>query len=200
MTSQIIFTTIDEEYPVAGVDNDTQGFRDNFNIIKTALGTAQSEITTLQSSSAKLNEANDFNGTNIVDANFVSCTEQYYDPGTFATGSEINFSNGSYQVIKINPEGERITFTITGWPDTGRLAKMYVHLFAVNTTSTSISKIVDFVITTGDLKVDANWPAEITLDTVENDVSAGDPIILEFWTYNGGQTVYGRYLGSFARV
>lgn len=200
MTSQIIFNTIDEEFPVAGTDNDTQGFRDNFNIIKTALGTAQGEITTLQNSSAKLDSANDFNGTNIADANFVACTEKYYDPGTFAVGSEINFNNGSYQVVKINPAGDSITFTLTGWPDTGRLARMYVHLFAVNTTSTSITKTVNFVITTGDLKVDTNWPASITLDTVENDVAAGDPIILEFWTYNGGQTVYGRYLGGFARV
>ena len=35
MASNIVDTTIDETYPVAGVDNDSQGFRDNFNIIKT---------------------------------------------------------------------------------------------------------------------------------------------------------------------
>jgi len=30
MASQIIPETIDAQYPVAGQDNDTQGFRDNF--------------------------------------------------------------------------------------------------------------------------------------------------------------------------
>jgi hypothetical protein len=45
--SNIISETIDGTYPVAGVDNDTQGFRDNFTIIKTGLATAQSEITSL---------------------------------------------------------------------------------------------------------------------------------------------------------
>ena len=37
MASNIISSTIDDTYPVAGIDNDTQGFRDNFNIIKTWL-------------------------------------------------------------------------------------------------------------------------------------------------------------------
>ena len=32
MASNIVDTTIDETYPVAGVENDSQGFRDNFNI------------------------------------------------------------------------------------------------------------------------------------------------------------------------
>ena len=32
--SDIVYSTIDEAYPVAGVDNDTQGFRDNFNKVK----------------------------------------------------------------------------------------------------------------------------------------------------------------------
>ena len=35
MASNIVPDTIDDAYPVAGQDNDSQGFRDNFNIIKT---------------------------------------------------------------------------------------------------------------------------------------------------------------------
>ena len=42
MASNIISSTIDGTYPVAGVDNDTQGFRDNFTVIKTGLATAES--------------------------------------------------------------------------------------------------------------------------------------------------------------
>ena len=48
MASNIISDTIDATYPVAGVDNDTQGFRDNFSIIKTGLNTANSEKSRLQ--------------------------------------------------------------------------------------------------------------------------------------------------------
>ena len=44
MASTIISATIDGTYPVAGQDNDSQGFRDNFTIIKTGLATATSEM------------------------------------------------------------------------------------------------------------------------------------------------------------
>lgn len=50
MSSNINFTAIDITYPVAGVDNNTQGFRDNFMAIKNGLSTASAEITELQNS------------------------------------------------------------------------------------------------------------------------------------------------------
>lgn len=52
MASQINATNIDITYPVAGQDNDTQGFRTNFTNIQNNLATAASEITALQTSVA----------------------------------------------------------------------------------------------------------------------------------------------------
>jgi hypothetical protein len=46
---------IDVTYPVAGVDNDTQGFRDNFTNIKNALNVADAEISSLQITVGGLN-------------------------------------------------------------------------------------------------------------------------------------------------
>ena len=51
MTSQINITAIDELYPIAGQENDTQGFRDNFGAIRTALAVTKTEIETLQTKS-----------------------------------------------------------------------------------------------------------------------------------------------------
>ena len=48
MTSAINVSTLDTDFPVAGQDNDSQGFRTNFNTIKTAFQTAASEISSLQ--------------------------------------------------------------------------------------------------------------------------------------------------------
>ena len=48
MSSNINPNTININYPLAGVDNDSQGFRDNFTNIQTALITASDEITDLQ--------------------------------------------------------------------------------------------------------------------------------------------------------
>jgi hypothetical protein len=73
--SSINSTDIDAEYPVAGQDNDSQGFRDNFTTIKNSLATAKSEITTLESTTAKLNATNDFNGNLLQEADFKATTE-----------------------------------------------------------------------------------------------------------------------------
>jgi hypothetical protein len=60
VTSNINYLSINENFPVAGEDNDTQTFRDNFDTIKTSLRAGQEEITALQSDTAKLNDNNDF--------------------------------------------------------------------------------------------------------------------------------------------
>ena len=64
MTSQINPNPIDNEYPVAGQDNNTQGFRDNFTSIKTNLQYAADEITALQANSVlTTNGTNDLSST-----------------------------------------------------------------------------------------------------------------------------------------
>ena len=49
MASSLSPSSIDATFPVAGQDNDSQGFRDNFNQIKTDLTNAKSELENLQS-------------------------------------------------------------------------------------------------------------------------------------------------------
>ena len=65
MASTITTVGFNEAYPVAGQDNDSQGFRTNFTVTKTGLEQAATEITSLQSNTAKLNADNDFNGSKI---------------------------------------------------------------------------------------------------------------------------------------
>ena len=48
MASNINANNIDGAYPVAGQDNDSQGFRDNFTNTKTNFQSAADEITDLQ--------------------------------------------------------------------------------------------------------------------------------------------------------
>ena len=65
MASNVNATPIDETYPIAGQDNDTQGFRDNFNYIKTAITTTGTEITALQNKTAGLNVSSIADGGNF---------------------------------------------------------------------------------------------------------------------------------------
>jgi hypothetical protein len=51
MASNINPNTINITYPIAGQDNDTQGFRDNFSNIKNNFAVALTEISALQANS-----------------------------------------------------------------------------------------------------------------------------------------------------
>ena len=192
--SEIISGTIDGTYPVAGVDNDTQGFRDNFTIIKTGLATAKSEIDTLETSTAKLNASNDFLGSDVTNANFSLNTEKYHNIGTVITGQNISFLNGHYQSATINlDEGtSTINFALADWPDRDHVAKMTVQLFGNDTAKTVTFNIEGG----GTIKYNADYPrvdgaASVTVD------SSTDPIIIDFWTYSQGTIVYAEYRGRF---
>jgi|AntAceMinimDraft_6_1070360.scaffolds.fasta_scaffold08436_3 effector-binding domain-containing protein len=192
MASNIISGTIDGSYPVAGVDNNTQGFRDNFTIIKTGMATAASEITSLQSSTAKLNASNDFNGSDITDANFSLNTEKYHNIGTVVTGQNISFLNGPYQSASVNlAEGvDTINFTLADWPDRDHVAKITLQLRGNDT-----AKNVTFTVEGGGtIKKNPNYPSALVVES--ND----DPIVVEFWTYNQGTTIYASYLGKYTDV
>mgnify|MGYP001350286088 CR=1 FL=1 len=195
MASNIISGTIDGAYPVAGVDNDTQGFRDNFTIIKTGLATAASEVTALQANTAKLNASNDFLGTDVTNANFSLNTEKYHNIGTVITGQNISFLNGPYQSAGINlSEGSStINFALADWPDRDHVAKMTVQLVG-NDTAKTVTFTVDGG---GTIKYSSNYPTVGGNPTATVD-SSTDPIIIDFWTYNQGTTVYAEYRGQFS--
>ena len=189
MASTIISGTIDGTYPVAGVDNNTQGFRDNFTIIKAGLAVANSEVTVLQSTTAKLNATNDFNGTEITDANFSLNTEKYHNVGTVVTGQNISFLNGHYQSLAINlgVGASTINFALADWPARDHVAKMTVQLLG-NGTSKSVTFTVDGG---GTIKYGTGYPAALAVESNAN------PIIIDFWTYNQGTTVYAEYRGQY---
>ena len=54
MTSNINPSTINVSFPVSDQNNDSQGFRDNFSAIQTALSIASSEIGNLQNAKISL--------------------------------------------------------------------------------------------------------------------------------------------------
>ena len=194
MASQInsIYINIDEAFPVAGVDNDSQGFRDNFDIIKSSLALAGSEIGTLQDTTAKINSANNFSGNTINNTVLVTNTEQSYAPGVFSEGvPQLQFKNGSHQRIIL--DADELSIVITWDPtssttlESNRFAKMIVEV-------SSLDPVDSFSVTWatsggGDLKYDRSYPV--------NFKTSGQPQLLEFSTYLGGDDMWVRYLGEF---
>jgi hypothetical protein len=99
MTSAINPNNIDTAYPVAGQDNNTQGFRDNFTFIKNNFTAAATEITALQNTSAAKGSGavNDFAGGLIYDARIQDLSASAVNLGSVSGTVTINYAAGHYQ-------------------------------------------------------------------------------------------------------
>ena len=75
-TSNITPGSVDADFPVAGQDNDSQGFRENFNVIKDSLTGAAGYIAILQDDTAKTTAPNNMQGNNLLNTNFVQVSHE----------------------------------------------------------------------------------------------------------------------------
>ena len=82
MASNIVPGNIDGTFPVAGKDNSSQGFRDNFSATKTNFTNAKAEIESLQNNSVQTNQASNFNDNVISRAVLKDTAETVYGHGT----------------------------------------------------------------------------------------------------------------------
>ena len=195
MASNIDSASINALYPVAGQDNDSQGFRDNFSTIKDNFKAAKAEIETLQTNTAKKNEANNFLGNDISGANFVNNTKKLHpSAGTVVNPQNVNFTNGHYQEFTI---GGNVTLTLTEWPTTGKVAE--VRLLLKNDGST---REVTWATDVGNtIKYDNDFPHKSSNSAdkgIVNITNDQNPMVFDFFTVDGGATVYAKYVGIFS--
>jgi len=137
MTSQINPNNINGAYPVAGQDNNSQGFRDNFTNTSTNFQFAAQEITALQnqailnsqlSGGANLTVQN--NMLNSPLSNALVSDFAYVDVslGTLTGTVNVNFAAGHYQSVTT---GGNISVAFSNWPISGQHGKVTL---TVNTT------------------------------------------------------------------
>lgn len=138
MTSRIDNTRINASFPVAGQNNDSQGFRDNFGNIKLGLGTANSEITELQNSSVLKSPVgdsntvdNDLNWTPIRRAQLTSPSQTYHDIDAVSGITEVDYLMGSFQRMRLNND---IILTMTNFPPLGQAGRV-VLWFSITDSS-----------------------------------------------------------------
>ena len=192
MTSAILSSTIDAAFPVAGQDNNSQGFRDNFQVTKTGLAQAATEITALQLTTAKLDATNDFAGSIIQNA----VTNKLY--GAVATiisvesgTTNVQVSTGEYHRITI---GDSATLELTNWPILdNRFAKVRIHLENNELSPHTITFATNALATVSD-----DDSGKFTSHAII--VPAGKTVIVEAWKYDygSGSKMYIRYIGEFA--
>jgi hypothetical protein len=195
MASQINPNTINSNYPVAGQDNDSQGFRDNFSRIKVALTTASSEITNLQLYSAKLNDTNNFDGNTIQNAILQNTgtpvQETAIENNSQAHPATLYFNSAPYHKVSVSTSTE---FTIDSWPGSG----VYGNLrLALTPTTSSFATTVTFttVDNLGYIWKEGAMPLPINIGTMTNKTT-----VFDLWTTDAGANVFVKFIGTYTHV
>ena len=146
MASNIVPGNIDGTFPVAGKDNSSQGFRDNFSATKTNFTNAKSEIESLQNNSVQTNQASNFNDNVISRAVLKDTAETVYGHGTTGGVITLNHENGHYQTITSNAS---ITLAFFNFPATATLGRIILDITYASTAHTitipSAVKVADNV-------------------------------------------------------
>ena len=144
---------INVNYPVPGINNNSQGFRDNFASIRTNLNTAGTEITDLQNKvvvkSALANSTvnNDMANTLISNALTRSFRASTYNLGNALSGVvSVNVSLGDVQYGTI---AGNTTIQFTGWAPTSTQSNVQLQLAVSNNLAVLSfpSQVTDGVIT-----------------------------------------------------
>ena len=139
MPSNINPNNINGAYPVAGVDNDSQGFRTNFTNILNNFAFAQAEISDLQSK-AILKSAltgttldNNMAGAVLSGVELRNSTQTRYDNGTISGSLTVDYTNGSYQQITT---GGTVTITLTNFGAAGKMNDLTLKIIVTSSAHT----------------------------------------------------------------
>jgi hypothetical protein len=192
LTSLINFAAINENFPVAGQDNDTQVFRDNFDTIKTNFSAAKTEITDLQDNAARTDEDNDFlyNVVGSVTLQDAYLRKKDYGAAIVAGTQDISFKQAMYHVVKF---GANTSLTFSEFPTAavdaiglGQIGKATLELYGDGTART-----ITFNTSGGTvIKKSPGFPGSVTV------TSATNPVIIEVWQHSATK-IFLNYLGLY---
>ncbi len=139
MSSTINTNSIDVNYPVPGVNNNSQGFRTNFSAIKTNIDTASTEITDLQNKvivKAALTGTvtnNDMANTLISNALTRSFRASTFNLGNSLSGVVV--VNASLGDVQYGAVTGNTTLQFGGWPPTNTKGTLELELSVSNSSA-----------------------------------------------------------------
>jgi hypothetical protein len=182
MTSQINPNNIDGNFPVAGVPNNTQGFRDNFTNTSTNFQFAADEITELQTKavvkSAITGQSLDNNmNDNLIYAVKLQDVSYTYVPIATTSGSvAIDYAAGQYQYVSTTGS---ISLAFSNWPTSGTAGSIDL---AINITNTAYTVTLPAAVSLGTAGIQGLSSNVITF-------AATGTYQFRFFSADGGTTV-----------
>jgi hypothetical protein len=183
------------QFPIPGVDNDTQGFRDRFSLIQDKFDILDVAVNSLDLTTVKTNQDNDFDGNSITgsgDAVRISPSLT----NTAENAEEIQWVEYSYFSYNVETSSY---LRFADWPTVdGMLGKITVQLTNDNASPVTVT----FLHGTSDLKLSTDFggvdDTEVTESNIKVTIAANTTKIYEFLTPNRGLTIFGKLYGTFA--
>lgn len=185
MASNINPTNIDGNYPVAGQDNDSQGFRDNFTNIKNNLQFAKTEIDDLQgkvllkSALTGGTLSNDLNYSTLYRMQAKAQADTFRDLGSVNGPVVVSFLDAMVQ--KITTSGP-LVISLEDFPATGIAGSLRLWIsvnFGPSQTSAEVTLPIGVTLGVGAL---TNFDNATKIKTF---TQPGD-YLFEFMTVDGG--------------
>lgn len=189
MSSNINPNNIDGTFPIAGQDNSSQGFRDNFTNIRNNFSYAQSEISDLQSKAITTSAltggtlTNDMAYNQIYRAQLFSPSYTYLNLGTPTGGSTITLDYSVSTFQKFTTNGS-YTMAFANWPDSGQLGEIAVWI-----NVTDVSHILTFTLTSPGVTIGFGELAGANATTGTLTFNAVGNYCLRFYSVDGGQNI-----------
>jgi len=208
MTSAIVYNTITTNYPVAGQDNDSQGFRDNFTAIHAGLATAKNEITALQTNGIDVTKSvNNLQGSTVTNGlfnqfsgTFLPLTQSANTVPNYLTMSA-DFSLGAVQQFTIKYTGTQINFT--NWPINNTPVGANYHSslkIILKPVDAAATRTITFGASLGGSVKKATGDSVLTQASATATMTLGQTgltYVLEAWTVDSGQTVFLRTINTY---
>ena len=184
MTSAINPNNIDGAYPVAGQDNNSQGFRDNFTNTKTNFQSAADEITDLQSK-VVLKQAltgttldNDMLGSVLANATQVDMAYTRFALGSVSGSRTINYATAMFQTLTTTGS---VSLAFSNFPPAGSAG--------VLTLQVTVNEVAHTLTLPASVSVNAQGIQGLNTTTNTITFAATGTYGFEFTTSDGGSTI-----------
>jgi hypothetical protein len=183
--SSINPNNINGTYPIAGQDNDSQGFRDNFTNIKNNLAFAKTEVEDLQNnallkgalSGTTLN--NEMGNAQLKGVQCLRFTDTIKDLSTLSGTVTVSWQDAHYQVLTTSGA---ITLAFTGWPTSGFYTTLRLQLNVTTPGTVGDTLTLPAAVSVGLATIKGASSQVISFAT------AGT-YFFDFTTYDGGATI-----------
>lgn len=179
--SSINPNNIDGTYPIAGQDNDSQGFRDNFTNIKNNFTFASQELADLQQNAILKNALsgttlnNNLNNAQLIAPQLTQVTQTINNLGTQSGSITVNWTDAQIQTLTTSGA---ITLALANWPTSGFYTTLTLQ------------------ITVADASHSITFPSAVNLTNISGvsnqtiSFPAAGVYSYELRTLDGGTTVY----------